>query len=360
MRRAWAEINLQALQHNYQVVRAYAPKSKILAMLKANAYGHGLVYVAKALKEADAFGVASMDEALVLRQAGLTNPIFLMEGFFQSDALDLLQDCQLTTVIHNFEQMKALQDSQFEKPVPVWLKVNTGMNRLGFHPDDFLAVYQQLKKIKAVDLQGVMTHFPQADDLDCDMTKKQINQFNAMLMGLTEHNRLQKSLANSAGIMAWPNSHQDWVRPGLMLYGASPVMNQSSSHLNLKPVMQLFAEVIAIQSVAPGQTVGYGGTWKAQTKSKVAVVSIGYGDGYPWHAQTGTPVLINDKICKTVGRPSMDMLTADVSHMTDIAIGDKVTLWGQNLPIEVIAKSGNTISYEIFCRLTERVSRKLI
>ncbi len=363
MRRAYAEVSQQALRHNYQVVKSLAPKSKVLAMIKANAYGHGLLDVAHAFKEADAFGVACMDEALTLRQSGVTNPIVLMEGFSHTDELDFLQDCQLTTVIHNFAQIEALRIASSYHPIPVWIKVNTGMNRLGFHPDDFLNAYQQIKNIPAVKLQGVMTHFPKADDTACDMTQNQINQFNTMLAELSGEagiTKLEKSLANSAGIIAWPDSHQDWVRPGLMLYGASPILNKTSKSLGLLPAMQLFAEVIAIQSVEPGQTVGYGGSWQAAKQTKVAVVSIGYGDGYPWHAQTGTPVLINEQVCTTIGRPSMDMLTVDVSHLDDIAIGDRVKLWGQNLPIEDIAQSSKTISYELFCRLTERVTRRLV
>jgi len=364
-RRAYAEISPKALRYNYQVVKSLAPNSKILAMVKANAYGHGLLNVAHALKEANAFGVACMDEALTLRQSGVSNPIFLMEGFSHTDELDCIQKFELTSVIHCFEQIEALCTSfiSSKHPIPIWIKVNTGMNRLGFNPRNFLDAYQKLKNIPGITLQGVMTHFLTADDATCNTTSNQIHQFNTMLAELSDEtgiSQLEKSLANSAGIIAWPGSHQDWVRPGLMLYGVSPILGKSSESFGLQPAMQLFSEVIAIKCVEPGQVVGYGGTWKARKQTKIAVASIGYGDGYPWQAQTGTPVLINEQMCQVIGRPSMDMLTVDISHLENIEMGSKVKLWGQNLPVEDIAKKGKTISYELFCRLTERVARDLV
>lgn len=358
-RRAYAEISKEALRHNYQLVKTFAPNSKVLAMVKANAYGHGLISVAKTLTEADGFGVASLDEALVLRQAGITQEIFLMEGFFHEDELDFVQDCQLTVVINQFQQIDRLHKLKANhSSLPVWLKMNTGMNRLGFLPQDFDKALNAILQNPALSFQGFMTHFAKADESNDSMTNHQIQLFNE----LVGSHQGARSLANSAGIIAWPQSHADWVRPGLMLYGASPLNNRSASDLKLKPVMCLKAEINAIQPVSKGATVGYGGTWQASDERHlIAMVTIGYGDGYPWHAQTGTPVLVNGQPCQVVGRVSMDMLAVDVSHLKQPAtVGDTVTLWGPQLPIEAVASAAQTISYEVFCKLTSRIRHVLV
>ena len=352
-RKVCAEISKQALIHNFHVVKQKAPNSKILAMVKANAYGHGIVSVAKMLKAADAFGVANIEEALILRQAGIDNPIVLMEGFFDSTEFEWIAPYQFIPVIHCMEQIEALEAQHFSSPISIWLKMNTGMNRLGFSQATFLSAYERLKKLPFIHIIGFMTHFAQADERENSFTVQQTEIFLDTIKDLPG----EKCLANSAGILAWPQTHYDWVRPGLILYGASPFADETSADLNLKPVMQLSAEVISIQTIAKGQRVGYGGKWESQSDvTRIGIVSIGYGDGYPWHAQSGTPILVNRHLTQIVGRVSMDMLAMDLTHLPDTKVGDPVQLWGAHLPIEHVAKGAGTIPYELFCRLTDRVS----
>lgn len=356
-RKIFADISKQALIHNFNRVKQIAPKSKVLAMIKANAYGHGIISVAKTLNQADAFGVANIEEALLLRQSGIAQPIVLMEGFFKSTELQWIVAYDFIPVIHQFEQVKALAQQDNKKNISVWIKVNTGMNRLGFQPADLRRVYEQLSNMPHITIIGFMTHFAKADLTDDPATQQQAEAF----FSLTESLPGEKCLANSAAILAWAASHCDWVRPGLMLYGASPFSDKTSADLDLKPVMQLETEVIAIQSVPKGQCVGYGGQWQAKTDcTRVAVISIGYGDGYPWHAKSGTPVLVNQTLTQLVGRVSMDMIVADVSQVPNVQVGDPVQLWGPQLPIETVAKGASTIPYELFCRLTDRVSMRVV
>lgn len=356
-RKVYAEISKQALIHNFHVVKQQAPNSKILAMVKANAYGHGIVSVAKMLKAADAFGVANIEEALILRQAGIENPIVLMEGFFDTTEFEWISQYQFIPVIHRLDQIEALEAHRFSSSVSVWIKINTGMNRLGFSQSDFLSAYERLKKIPFIHIIGFMTHFPQADERENPFTAQQTDIFLETIKTLPG----EKCLANSAGILAWPQTHYDWVRPGLMLYGASPFADKTSADLNLKPAMQLTAEVISIQPIAKGQRVGYGGKWESQSNAtRIGIVSIGYGDGYPWHAQSGTPILVNRDLTHIVGRVSMDMLAMDLTHLPDTKVGDPVQLWGEHLPIEHVAKGAGTIPYELFCRLTDRVTIQMV
>lgn len=349
-----AVVSQSALQHNLIQVKRYAPHSKIIAMVKANAYGHGLVATARALADADAFGVASIEEALRLRTAGIQTPIVLMEGFFRAEELTLVQNYNLTLVVHHWPQVEALlQYSQpLQQPFNIWLKMNTGMNRLGMGAEvfcDAIGVCQD-PKIKII---GYMTHFAQADEQENPATQMQYTQFFNIVQDLQG----QKCLANSAGILAWPQSHADWVRPGLMLYGASPFAHTVGADFQLKPAMTLRSEIIAVRDIALHGAVGYGATWEnVRNISKIAIVAMGYGDGYPWHAKNGTPVLVNGQRTGTVGRISMDMLAVDISDIGPVKVGDPVTLWGEGLPIEEVARHAGTIPYELFCRFTERVT----
>ncbi|MGE3320426.1 MAG: alanine racemase [Candidatus Berkiella sp.] len=357
-RQVIAKVSASALAHNVAVIRKLSKNAKILAMVKANAYGHGLVQVAKALANVDALGVASIEEALNIRKAGVKTDIVLMEGIFNPDELSLVQTHRLILVIHHFAQVQALQ--QYQKPLlqkfKVWLKINTGMNRLGFSPREFQDAHAMLTQLPQVELIGFMTHFAKADEKDNDSTRIQYQQF----YDLIGERKGQKSLANSAGILAWPEAHADWVRPGLILYGASPFPNSCGHDLNLKPAMSLYSTVIAVREVAQGEQVGYGGMWESfGNSSKIAIVAMGYGDGYPWHAKNGTPVLINQQRAGTVGRISMDMLAVDVSALNNVKVGDPVVLWGEGLPIEEVARHAGTIPYELFCRFTERVTVEL-
>lgn len=350
-----AVVSRQALLHNLQQVRKMAPGSKIIAMVKANAYGHGLRNVSNIIQDTDALGVASIQEALAIREKGINTNIVLMEGIFYPDELALVQQYRFTMVVHHWLQIQAIKDDTqpLKQKYKVWLKINTGMNRLGFQPHEFQDAYAMLSQNPRVELMGFMTHFGQADEQNNAVTERARDQFYHIVADLPG----AKCLANSAGIMAWPKTHADWVRPGLMLYGASPFADKTGKDFNLLPAMTLRSEVIAIRELQKGEKVGYGGTWEnKQEHSKIAIVSIGYGDGYPWHAKNGTPVLVNGERTGTVGRVSMDMLAVDISHLKTVKVGDPVTLWGEGLPIEEVARHAGTIPYELFCRFTERVT----
>jgi alanine racemase len=353
-RRIVAKVSKAALQHNLRQIKQAAPKTKILAMVKANAYGHGLVFAAKALEEADAFGVASLDEALTLRQAGIKQAIMLMEGIFHPPELALVQQQNLILVVHHWEQVEALVHfkGEIKRPFKVWLKINTGMNRLGLTPSIFGQAYDLLKEKSTIEIVGFMTHFAEADDKENDATLRQLQRFEECVGNRPG----QRSLANSAAILAWPQTHAQWIRPGLILYGASPFSELKASHHQLIPAMSLQSEIIAIRELQPGEKVGYGGTWQNnKERTIIGIVAIGYGDGYPWHAKTGTPVLVNGKRVQTVGRVSMDMLAVDLTALPQVKVGDSVVLWGPGLPVEEVAAHASTIPYELFCRLTERV-----
>ncbi|MDH5445243.1 MAG: alanine racemase [Gammaproteobacteria bacterium] len=352
-----AVIDLAALRHNLQISRQAAPNSKQMAIIKAHAYGHGMVRIAQALDEADAFGVAIIEEAIPLREAGISKPILLLEGFNSKQDLNLIRGYKLDCVIHHESQLKILESIEGD-PIKVWLKIDSGMHRLGFSPDIANEVYQRLLKCPSVSQPiSLMTHLSNADDLADDFTEQQIRTFNeAIGFKNSSNEEIDCSIANSAGIMGWPSSHADWVRPGIMLYGVSPFISQATKQYDLKPVMTLKSELIAVNQYKKGDRIGYGGTWACPEDMPVGVVAIGYGDGYPRHAPSGTPVLVKDRPCQLVGRVSMDMLTIDLRHCSDAKPGDEVILWGKGLPIEKIADLSGTIAYELLCGVTNRVA----
>jgi alanine racemase len=378
---ATAIINLPALKHNLAQIKSLAPSTKVLAVLKANAYGHGLERIAHALFTnqdnslteesiqssitADAIAVARIDEALALRTSGITQPIVLLEGFFSSKDLSVLANHNLQTVIHNQQQLEAILEAKLSSPLKVWLKIDTGMHRLGINPTQFTSFYQQLNDSDNVQKDIVlMSHLGCADDKNSKATYQQISLFEEVTKGCIG----ERTLANSAGICAWPKSHYQWIRPGLLLYGVSPLSldilleegKQCSEivdddSLNVKPVMTLKSSLITIRELAAGESVGYGGTWQSIKKTVIGVVAIGYGDGYPRHAKNGTPVLVNGRRVPLIGRVSMDMITVDLGLNSQDKIGDLVTLWGDNLPVAEIAKWSTTIPYELLCNITRRV-----
>lgn len=344
-------IDLNALKHNLQRVRECAPQSKIIAMVKANAYGHGILRAAQALWEADALGVASIEEGITLRNAGVTQPIVLMEGLFHADELAEAAKHKFTLVVHHEPHVEMLERADASHPFNVWLKINTGMNRLGVAPEQVRTLHERLSNAAAVkNPVGLMTHFAEADSLTSAATPKQIERFKSMTVNLAG----PRSLANSAGILAWPQAHADWVRPGLMLYGASPFADKTGLEYGLKPVMTLSSRLIAVNEVKRGEKVGYGGTWTAPDDMTVGIVGVGYGDGYPQFAQNGTPILVNGVECQLAGRVSMDMLAVDLHYMSDAKVGDAVTLWGEGLPVERVARHSGTSAYEILTRMTPR------
>lgn len=350
-RPTFMSIDLDALRANFKRVQQLAPRSAVIAMVKANAYGHGIVRVAKALPEAQALGVASMEEGLNLREAKVTHPIVLMEGLFYQDELAEAERNHFSLVIHHKDHVDILEKAKVKNPFTVWLKINTGMHRLGIDPSEVDTIYRRLMAISAIKKPiGLMTHFAEADMLGSHATEEQI----ALFAQTTKHLSGPRSLANSAGVLAWPSSHHEWVRPGLILYGASPFPGQTGLDHQLQPVMTLSSRIIAITKVKRGGRVGYGGTWSAPEDMEVGVVGVGYGDGYPQFANNGTPILVNDKECLLVGRVSMDMLTVDLRSQPTARIGDPVTLWGAGLPVERVAAHSNTSAYEILTRMTPR------
>jgi len=351
-----AVIHTQSLQHNLERVREFAPTSKVMAVIKADGYGHGIGTVARALTNADALAVASIDEALQIKDATPDSPpICLLEGIFRVDELNEVFASGFTLVLHNEEQVRFLESSQTDKPVSVWLKIDTGMNRLGISPDSFADLYNRLQACSVVSSIGLMTHFACADDAQNSMTSAQLEKFNTAINGISA----ERSAANSAGVVQWPDSHFEWVRPGIMLYGSSPVFGQSASELDLKAVMSLESELVALHPVRKGDSVGYGATWVAERDTIIGVVACGYGDGYPRHARTGTPVLVNNQRQPLVGRVSMDMITVDLGDQPRAKIGDPVVLWGENLSIDEIAENSETLSYELLCQVTRRVGREI-
>ena len=356
-RPARALLDAGALKHNLQQVRLRAKRARVMAIVKANGYGHGLAWVARTLGEsADAFGVSSMEEGMQLREAGVTRPICLLEGFFNDDELTLLSKQHLEPVVHHDGQLKALMKASPMLKLTVWIKADTGMHRLGFAPAAVPEVVKQLRSASAVVGIRLMSHFARAEFPDDDVTRSQIIDFAVVSKNL----ELETSLANSAAILAWPSSHLDWVRPGIMLYGASPLMGKDAATMGLKPVMTLESALIVVHARKKGDAIGYGGDWRCPEDMPVGVVAIGYGDGYPRHAPPGTPVLVNGQRVPTVGRVSMDMITLDLRTQTQAKIGDPVVLWGKGLPVEEVAESAGTLSYELLCHVTERIPRVVV
>lgn len=354
--RVKATIDLNALSHNFNVIKNLIdPDTQIMAMVKANAYGHGLIDVARHLADANAFGVATLPEAIKLRNAGILQNIFVLCGFRTIDELELFSGYGLTAVVHHVDQIKWLSSVKLNNPISVWLKVDTGMHRLGVSPEEFPEAVKQLKtQVNVKQPFGMMTHLASAD-ADKDFTNRQLNLFEA----LTQNFDNPKSIANSAGILAFKSAHQHLVRPGIILYGVSPFADKTGRDLGLKPVMTFSSSLVAYKKVKRGEYVGYGCAWRAPQDLMVGVVTAGYGDGYPRHMQPGAYVLMKGKPCLIIGHISMDLLAIDITQVSSPAIGDRIILWGEELPAEQVAKTSGTIAYELFCQLTERVAKEV-
>ncbi|MEN8261314.1 MAG: alanine racemase [Pseudomonadota bacterium] len=349
---SYALIDPAALQHNLSFVRRRVPGAKVMAVIKANAYGHGLVRVAHALKGVNAFAVARVDEGIRLRQAGIMERIAVLEGFTTAEELELHHAYRLESVIHSPEQFEFLESGFKWGRLPLWLKMDTGMNRLGFGAWDLAAAYERLKGCKGVSgpIQ-LMTHLSNADILDDDTTKEQI----ALFRQVTENLEGDRSIANSAGILGWDAAKADWVRPGIMLYGVSPFADRVAADFGLRSVMSLHSRLIAVKQLAPGDAVGYGRSWVCSRPTRLGIAAIGYGDGYPRYAPTGTPVLVNGRRVPLVGRVTMDMITVDLTDYPQAVPGDQVLLWGDGLPVEEVAAHADTIPYTLLCGITQRV-----
>lgn len=353
-----ATINLTALRHNLSIAKQAAPHSKQLAVIKANAYGHGIVQVAKALEQADALAVACIDEAVQLRDAGISQSIVVLEGFLIQQELDVCLAYQLTPVIHQLEQIELLEAARSE-PIPVWFKVDTGMHRLGFAIEQATQMWRRLHDCRSVDVQHIvlMSHFANADNISDDRTERQYASFQHLCKQISADTATpQCSLANSGGLLGWMHTQMDWIRPGIMLYGISPFKNKTGEAHDLQPVMTLRSQLIAINYCKQGEGVGYGGDWVCPEDMPIGVVAIGYGDGYPRQAKSGTPVLVNGQRTTLVGRVSMDMMTVDLRGLHEIQLGDEVVLWGEGLPAEEVAAHADTIAYDLLCGVNPRVA----
>jgi alanine racemase len=348
-----ALIDAQALRHNLNRARQAAPNSKIMAVVKANAYGHGLVWVTRILVEANAFAVASFDEGVALRNADVTHPVCLLEGFFDAAELAMLSYYRFMPVIHHESQLLELERYQQKAALDVWMKIDTGMHRIGFAPEVAAQMRKRLEDCALVQRIRVLSHFANADDTTDPTTQGQIDRFKALADGWG----LECSLANSAGVLGWPQSHLDWIRPGIMIYGASPLLGKSAAELGLQPVMTLTSRLIAVSHLRKGERVGYGGEWTCPEDMPVGVVAIGYGDGYPRHAPSGTPVLVNGERVSLIGRVSMDMITVDLRSQSNAKVGDPVVLWGEGLPVDEVAQHAGTIGYELLAGMPQRVTR---
>jgi alanine racemase len=345
-----ATISATALAQNLTVAKRCAGVAKVWAVIKANAYGHGVERAARALAGADGFAVLDFQEALRLRTAAVTKPILLLEGFFKPADLELVQQHALTPVIHNAEQVEILKRTALAAEMDIYLKVNSGMNRLGFGPEGLRPAYNALRMHPRVRNIIFMTHFADADG--AGGVKAQLDWFNELTQPFHAQGR---SAANSAALIRFPETRGDWVRPGIMLYGCSPFADRSAESLGLKPAMTLTSEIIALQHLQGGERVGYGFAYEAAGPISIGVVACGYADGYPRHAATGTPVLVNGKRTRIVGRVSMDMITVDISDLPEARIGTPVTLWGDGLSADEVAAAAGTLSYELLCKLTVRV-----
>lgn len=350
-----ARLDLAALRHNCDVARQLAPRSRVMAVVKANGYGHGAVTVARALEErVDALAVACIEEAVALRDAGLSAPIMLLQGVHEARELAIASALGLWITIDNKQQLRWLEEARLPSPLQCWLKIDTGMHRLGVESTQLDDFQRRLdSSINALDTVVLCTHFASADNLYSDQTKAQIQCFDRLCSGRPG----LRSAANSAGLLGWPAAHYDWVRPGYMLYGNSPFPEPHPNTAELRPVMTLRSAVISVREVQPGDTVGYGASWVARRPSRIATITVGYGDGYPRLAANGTPVLINGQRAPLAGRVSMDMITVDVTDLADVEIGDEVVLWGPGLTAGEVAKHAGTIGYELTTRMPARTPR---
>ena len=350
--RVTATIDLAAIRHNLGVVRQNAPRSKVMAAIKADGYGHGAVPVARALEDhADAFAVACLEEALVLREARVRAPLALLEGILSAEEAKLSLRHGLQVVVHDHWQLELLEALPRGARVSLWVKLDTGMHRLGFPLGDVPGLWQRIQARPDWEFLGWITHLACADEPDNPATRDQITLFEGALDGLPG----ARSIANSAGLIAWPQARTDWVRPGLMLYGASPLPGKTGTDLGLKPAMKFETRLIAVRDYEAGAAIGYGATWRCPERMRVGVAAVGYADGYHRSMASGTPTLLRGQRAEMVGRVSMDMITLDLRAVPDARVGDPVLLWGPGLPVEAIANCASTVAYELLCGLTQRV-----
>lgn len=349
---AVARINLDAVRHNLAVAKRLAPQAKAIAVVKANAYGHGALSVAAALPEADMFAVARFEEAQKLRAGGIRHPILLLEGFFNRSQLEQAAVQNFHICIHHLAQLEMLEQTVLAAPVTVWVKLDSGMHRVGFNPEQAEGVFARLARLPQVNQPvNAMTHFARADEPEQKaVTQAQISQFKQLTQGRVK----ATALCNSAGVLAFPEAHCDYIRPGIMLYGITPFGDQQGTDFDLRPAMTFTSSLIAIREHKAGEPVGYAGSWISPRDTRIGVIAVGYGDGYPRTAPAGTPVLINGRRVPLAGRVSMDMATVDLGPDATDRVGDEVILWGEGLAAEEVARHVGTIAYELVTRMTAR------
>ncbi len=345
-----ATLDLSALRNNLQVARQAAPHSRIWSVVKANAYGHGLDRVWSGLGSTDGFAMLNLEEAILLRERGWKGPILMLEGFFHADELAIFDQYRLTTSLHSNWQVKALANARLKAPLDVYLKMNSGMNRLGFTADRIHSIWQQLRAISNVGQLTLMAHFADAE------LPEGIVEPLARVEQAAEGLDCARSLANSAATLWHPEAHYDWVRPGIILYGASPSGQWCDiANSGLRPVMTLRSEIIGIQNLKAGDTVGYGSRYRAGEEQRIGIVAGGYADGYPRHAPSGTPIQVDGVLTRTVGTVSMDMLAVDLTPCPQAGIGSPVELWGNEVKVDDVAAASGTVGYELLCALAPRV-----
>lgn len=353
--RVTATVDLAAIRHNLRQVRRYAPQTRVMAAIKADAYGHGAAPVARALlDQADSFGVACMQEALILREAHIRAPLVLLEGILSPEEAKLALRYDLQVVVHDHWQLEILEALPQGARILLWIKLDSGMHRLGFPLAETAKLWARVQARPEWEFCGWMTHLACADETDNSATAQQIAVFGNALKDISG----ARSIANSAGLIAWPDSRADWVRPGLMLYGASPFPDKTAAELGLKPAMKLESRLIAVHQFAKGDGIGYGAPYRCPEDMPVGVVAAGYGDGIRRGTPIGTPMIIAGRRVALIGRVSMDMITVDLRPVPQAKAGDSVLLWGEGLPAEEIARHVGTLAYELFCGLTQRVSFK--
>ncbi|MGH1426388.1 MAG: alanine racemase [Arenicella sp.] len=366
-RKTRVDIDLAALRHNARLAKQKANGAFVMSAIKANAYGHGLIEAANALNDVvDEFAVASLDDVVHIRQALPTQKsltITVLSGFYRKEEMDVAAKSNATLVVYDDHQLALLSsygdaDDDLTTPLNIWLKVDTGMSRLGFPIESFQQVTEKIESIPNVSVRGVISHFANSDVVGHELNALQVEKFQCLrkrYMGKKWH----WSIANSGALMSMPDVAFDWVRPGIMLYGSSPLGGRQAHELGLKPVMTFKSEIISIRDVKKHESIGYGSHWTAQEDIRVGVIACGYGDGYPRVIQEGTPILVNQQRTRILGRVSMDLIVVDLNHIC-AEIGTEVTLWGEGLSVDEIAKSAGTIGYELLCSITERVSRNYI
>lgn len=349
-----ATIDLGAIAHNYQHIKKLVPQSNIIAVIKSNAYGHGLIPVAQTLSQADAFGVSVLEEAMALREHGVTQKIILMTGVCRTEELIICAQHNIDIVVHQLDHLAMLSDLDEKYLLNVWLKLDVGMHRLGFNDTEIEAIFDRLTDLKVVAKPiHLMSHLPNADIEKDNITPKQIKLF----AHYADQFNVPATLAKSAGVLAWPDAHFQWVRPGIMLYGISPLVGYHGAQHGLIPAMEFSAKIVAIRHFSAGDKISYGGDWQCPEDMKVAIVGAGYSCGYPRHAPSGTPVLIHGKKCPLVGRVCMDMIAVDCRTCPEVEMGDEALLWGKDLPIEMVANKAETIAYELVCHVAGSISR---